>query len=108
MSIDHPKLSICLPVYNGRRFLAAAVESILSQSFSDFELIIVDNASSDTTEEIARRFAAQDVRVRYFRNEKNLGAAPNFNRAFELARAPLVRWASHDDLWTPDAMKLCV
>jgi glycosyltransferase involved in cell wall biosynthesis len=80
----------------------------LSQSFADFELLLVDNASTDATESIGREFAAADGRVRYFRNPQNLGAAPNFNRAYEVSRAPLVRWASHDDFWAPDAMQVCI
>jgi glycosyltransferase involved in cell wall biosynthesis len=108
MLIERPKLSVCLPVFNGQQYLAAAIESILGQTFSDFELIIVDNASTDETESIARRFAEQDKRISFFGNPKNLGAAPNFNRAFEVSRGPLIRWASADDYWAPDAMKLCV
>ncbi|MCS7033940.1 MAG: glycosyltransferase [Phycisphaerae bacterium] len=108
MSHHTPKLSICLPVFNGQRYLALAIESILGQSFADFELVIVDNASTDQTESIARDYARRDRRVRFHRNERNLGAAPNFNRAYHLSSGPLVRWASYDDLWTRDAMKLCI
>lgn len=106
--MSKPRLSICMPVYNGQRYLAAGVESILAQTFVDLELVIVDNASTDATEDICRDFARRDQRVRYHRNVRNLGAAPNFNRAFELSRAPLIRWASHDDLWAGDAMWPCV
>jgi len=101
-------LSICLPVYNGQRYLRAAVESLLSQTFSDFELVICDNASADATESICRELAARDSRIRYYRNARNLGAAPNFNRAADLARGQYVRWASHDDLWAPTAMQRCI
>src|SRR4051812_45028693 len=94
-----PPLSICLPVYNGERYLAAAIASLQRQTFSDFELVISDNASTDGTEAICREAAAGDSRIQYHRSEKNLGAAPNFNRTFSLSRAPLTRWASHDDLW---------
>lgn len=103
-----PRLSICLPVYNGERYLRAAVESLLCQTFSDFELVIADNASTDATEAICRDFAARDERVRYHRNPRNLGAAPNFNRVIHLSRAPMLRWAAADDLWHPRAMERCV
>src|SRR4051812_14299622 len=81
-----PKLSIGLPVYNGENFLAQAVDSILAQDFRDFELIISDNASTDRTAEISRRYAESDPRVRYVRLETNQGASRNFTNAFELAR----------------------
>jgi glycosyltransferase involved in cell wall biosynthesis len=103
-----PPLSICLPVYNGERYLAVAITSLLRQTFSDFELVISDNASTDGTQAICRDFASRDKRIRYHRTEKNLGAAPNFNRAYTLSRGPLVRWASHDDLWAETAMETCV
>lgn len=97
-----------MPVYNGERFVGEAIQSILDQSFRDFELIICDNASTDRTEEICTAFAAQDSRVRYFRNPVNLGAHPNFNRAFALARGRYFKWAPHDDRLHPDYLRACV
>lgn len=85
-----PRVSIGLPVYNGEVFLAETLNSILSQTFQDFELIICDNASTDQTQEICRKFARQDERIRYYRNEANLGAAKNFNRVFSLARGSIL------------------
>ena len=70
-----PRVSVGMPVYNGQRFLPQAIESILSQTFTDFELIIADNASTDDTEELSRAYVRRDRRVRYFRNETNIGAA---------------------------------
>ena len=67
-------------MFNGERYLAAAIESVLEGSFSDFELIISDNGSTDGTEEIARAFAAKDDRIRYLRSATNIGPNPNFNR----------------------------
>ncbi|MEN9578290.1 MAG: hypothetical protein RJA70_1299 [Pseudomonadota bacterium] len=102
------KLGIGLPVYNGERHLAAALESLLAQTFVDFEIVICDNASTDSTEGICRDFAARDPRIRYVRNLQNIGAAPNFNRAFELCRAPYFKWAAHDDVCQPDYTRVCV
>lgn len=75
-----PRVGIGLAVYNGGNFLAEALESILAQTFTDFELIISDNHSTDGTEAICRAYAARDSRIRYVRNERNLSAAPNLNR----------------------------
>ena len=104
----HPRVSIGLPVYNGQRFLAQAVSSLLAQTYADFELVICDNASTDDTEAICRRFAAADPRVRYHRNETNLGAAPNFNRAFALSTGRYFKWAAHDDVYAPTYLARCV
>lgn len=103
-----PRLSIALPVYNGERFLAATIESLLGQTFADFELIIADNASTDATEEIARSFATTDARIRYERAAQNLGAAWNFNRSFHLARGEYFKWAAHDDLHHPLFLQRCI
>jgi glycosyltransferase involved in cell wall biosynthesis len=104
-----PRVSIGLPIYNGENFAEGAIASLLAQTFSDFELVLVDNASTDRTAEICRAFAARDPRVRYHRNERNIGGAPNFNLAFQLAdRAPYYKWAAHDDLHQPEFLAECV
>lgn len=103
-----PCVSIGLPVYNGENYLTQTLDALLSQTFADYELIISDNASTDGTEEICRTYAARDRRIRYFRNEENLGAARNFNRVFELASGEYFKWASHDDLCAPDYLERCV
>lgn len=103
-----PRLSIGLPVYNGEQFLAATIESLLGQTFGDFELIIADNASTDSTPAICERYAAQDSRIRYVRSEANAGAARNFNRTVELARGQYFKWAAHDDLHAPQFLARCV
>jgi glycosyltransferase involved in cell wall biosynthesis len=103
-----PIVGVGLPVYNGERFLAKAVESVLCQTLTDFDLVISDNASTDYTPEICREFAAADPRVRYFRNEINQGALPNFNRVFELARGKYFKWAAHDDALMPEFLQSCV
>jgi glycosyltransferase involved in cell wall biosynthesis len=104
----HPRVSIGLPVYNGERFLGEAIESILAQTYQDFELIISDNASTDRTEEISRAYAAQDTRIRYVRNKKNLGVALNFNQVFHLSSSEFFKWVAHDDLHEPDFLFQCV
>lgn len=104
-----PKVSVGLPVYNGERYLVEAIESILAQTYANFELIVSDNASTDRTEEIVRHYAALDPRIRYFRQAVNLGAAPNFNRVFELAEgSKYFKWAAHDDWIAPTFLEECV
>jgi len=104
-----PKVSIGLPVYNGERYVAQAIESILAQTYQNFELIISDNASTDRTEEICRRYAEHDSRVHYHRQSQNLGAAPNFNRVFELSNgSKYFKWAAHDDWIAPTYVEECV
>jgi glycosyltransferase involved in cell wall biosynthesis len=94
-------VSIGLPVYNGERYLEAGIRSILSQTFTDFELIVSDNASTDRTEQICRTFAAGDSRVRYARSDQNRGLAWNWNRVFALSSGEYFRWSAHDDLADP-------
>lgn len=108
MNCNAPRVSIGLPVYNGEKYLDEALDSILGQTFGDFELIISDNGSTDRTEEICRSRAATDPRIRYYRNETNLGAAPNFNRTFELATGEYFKWAAHDDLLAAEFLEKCV
>jgi hypothetical protein len=104
-----PPVSIGLPVYNGEDHLAAAIESLLAQDYDDFELHICDNASTDSTAAIARRYSALDRRVRVHRNATNIGAAANFNRTFTLASGgPYFMWAAHDDLRHPHFLRRCV
>jgi glycosyltransferase involved in cell wall biosynthesis len=89
-------------VYNGEAFVGRAIESIIAQSFEDWELIITDNCSTDTTEKICRRFANQDSRVQYIRNENNLGVIANFNKVFGFARGEYFKWAASDDICHPE------
>lgn len=93
-----PLVSIGLPIFNGEKFVREAIDSILAQTFTDFELIIADNASSDRTEIICREYAAQDSRIRYHRNATNIGGCNNHNLTFELSRGKYFCWVAHDDL----------
>ncbi|NER32003.1 MAG: glycosyltransferase family 2 protein [Symploca sp. SIO1C4] len=108
MSKNSPRISIGMPVYNGERFLQEAIDSILAQTFEDFELIISDNASTDRTEEICRAYATQDQRIHYYRQQQNRGAAWNFNHIVGLARGKYFKWASYDDVCAPTFLARCV
>ncbi|HTT28273.1 MAG TPA: glycosyltransferase [Solirubrobacteraceae bacterium] len=101
-------MSIGLAVYNGERFLAATLDSLLAQTFADFELIICDNASTDRSGEIATDYAARDRRIRYVRHPVNLGAGANYRHAFEASRAPYFRWSAADDLYARESLARCV
>ena len=103
-----PRLSIGVPVYNEERYLDGCIRSLLAQTFTDFEIIICDNASTDGTFEIAQEWAQKDARISAHRAERNLGAAPNFNWCFELARGELFKWAAADDLVKPDYLEKCI
>lgn len=105
---QNPKVSIGLPVYNGERFLAEAIESVLTQTFTDFELIISDNASTDQTEAICRSYLQKDGRVKYFRSDKNLGASWNYNHTFALSSGDYFRWHAADDVLTPELVEKSV
>lgn len=108
MLIKKPKVTIGLPVYNGEKYLKEALDSILAQTYDDFELVICDNASTDTTSQICLEYAQREPRIRYYRNERNLGAAPNHNRAFQLAKGEYFKWAGYDDRIAPDFLTKCV
>ena len=103
-----PRLSIGLPVYNGQNYLSQSLDALLGQSYQDFELIISDNASTDCTEEICQRYATMDPRIRYLRQPRNIGAAPNHNFVVREARGELFKWAAHDDLFGRDLLARCV
>lgn len=103
-----PTVSVGMPVYNGADYLAQAIESVLHQTYGDFELLIQDNASTDETAEICRAYAAQDARIDYARNPDNVGAINNFNLVFQRARGRYFKWAAHDDLCAPEFLERCV
>ncbi|MGJ5893742.1 glycosyl transferase [Streptomyces sp. V2] len=105
---DRPRLSIGLPVYNGEEYLAESLDALLGQTYEDFELVISDNASADGTQDICRKYAAQDSRIRYLRLPRNIGATPNHNHVLAESRGELFKWASHDDLYARDLLKRCV
>jgi glycosyltransferase involved in cell wall biosynthesis len=108
MNTKAPPVSIGLPVYNGEKFIEEELNSLLAQTFSDFELIISDNASTDRTGQICQAYAAKDKRIRYYRNEQNIGANPNFNRAFELSSGEYFKWAAADDVHRETFIERCI
>jgi glycosyltransferase involved in cell wall biosynthesis len=103
-----PRLTIAVPVYNGARFLEQAVRSLLEQTYSDFALIIGDNASTDATGDIARGLASEDSRIQYVRHERNLGLARNYNSLFRGTQGDLFKWAPADDYCHPLYLERCI
>jgi glycosyltransferase involved in cell wall biosynthesis len=108
MSNHLPIVSIGLPVYNGETYLAKTLDSLLAQTWTDFELIISDNGSTDKTEAICREYAAKEPRILYERQSQNLGASWNFNRVFALSQGKYFKWHAHDDLCAPEFLAKCV
>jgi glycosyltransferase involved in cell wall biosynthesis len=107
-STTQPRVSIGLPVYNAAQYLEQSIGAILAQTYSNFELVIADNASSDATEAICRHYAALDPRVRYYRNPRNQGVTFNFRRVVTLSSGEYFLWATHDDLFAPEYVERCV
>lgn len=102
------RVTVCVPVRNGQKYLARCLDSILAQTFGDFELIICDNASADATESICHRYVASDSRIRYMRQDRNIGPAANFNCGVALSKGEYFHWQAHDDLIAPDFLSRCV
>lgn len=93
----HPKVSIGMPVHNGATFIREALDSLLDQTFTDFELIISDNASTDETEAICHEYVVKDERIRYVRQAKDIGSMANFKFVLDEAVGYFFMWAAHDD-----------
>lgn len=108
MNNTNPRVSIGLPVYNGENYLESTLDALLAQTFTDFELIISDNASTDRTQEICLDYAARDRRIRYVRNATNIGAVKNYNQTVALARGTYFKWNGHDDPCAPTFLEQCV
>ena len=106
---DHvPTVSIGLPVYNGENYLRQAIDSLLAQTFTDFELIISDNASTDGTSKIIEQYAARDPRIKFFQQTANIGATKNFQFTFDQSHGTFFMWAAHDDLWDERWLEILV
>ena len=103
-----PLVSIGVPVYNGARYLAAALHSTCNQTYPNLEIIIHDNASTDRSGTISREMKEADARITYSRNDRNIGAAPNFNNVFKQSSGTYFKWAAHDDLLLPRFIERCV
>jgi len=103
-----PEISIVLPVYNGDEFLAESIQSCLDQSYRDWELLIVDDCSSDRSAEISLAFAGLDPRIRYFRNDLNEKLPKSLNFGFSQATGGYLTWTSHDNRFKPKALETLI
>lgn len=103
-----PRVTIGLPVYNGADYLAEALDSLLGQSYGDFEIIISDNNSDDKTGLICRDYQEVDKRIKYIHHHKSIGGIENFQFVLNEARGNYFMWAAHDDLWDKDYLATLV
>jgi glycosyltransferase involved in cell wall biosynthesis len=108
MSSHNPRLSIGIPVHNGGRFIKETLDAFLKQSYSQFELIVADNASDDETQEVCLAYSRKYKRIRYYRSEKNYGAAWNHNRIVKLSSCEFFMWGAADDLCESDYVERCI
>ena len=100
--MTNTKLFIGMPVYNGEKFIALALNSLCSQSFTNWKLLISDNCSTDRTSEICSQFVSRDKRISYVKQTENIGASGNFKFLLDRADEEFFMWASSDDEWFPD------
>ncbi len=103
-----PKVSVCIPTFNGAAYVRGAVDSILQQEYQDFEVVIVDNCSADQTEALVVEISAQSGKIRFFRNEQNIGLAGNLNKCLEHARGEYIKYLCVDDLLLPGCLEQMV
>lgn len=108
MHKECPLVSIVLPVYNGEKYLKLSIESCINQTYQNWELLIIDDCSSDATPEIAKKYESQDDRIRYYRNEKNLKLPGALNRGFSLTQGEYLTWTSDDNYYRPEALEKMV
>lgn len=99
------KVSVCIPTYNGSEYLRACLDSVMAQTMTDFEVLVVDDTSSDNSVAIVEEYAAADLKVRVVKNERNLGLVGNWNRCVELARGEWIKFVFQDDLIEPDCLE---
>jgi glycosyltransferase involved in cell wall biosynthesis len=102
---SEPLVTVGVPVYNAERYVAQSIDTLLAQTFRDFAIVISDNASTDRTGEICERYAKRDPRIRYHRNDVNIGMPGNFNLTFSMARSKYFRWATADDYCAPEMLQ---
>lgn len=98
-------ISIVLPVYNGEKYLRESIESVIAQTYKNWELLILDDCSTDDSSDIAKEYEAQDDRIHYYRNEKNLRLPRNLNRGFSLSKGKYLTWTSDDNRFRPKALE---
>ena len=100
-----PMVSVIMPAYNAERFVEDAIRSVIGQTVSDWELLVLDDGSSDKTAELVRRLAETDKRIRFLPNEKNMGVARTRNRGFDLCRGQYIALLDSDDVWHPEKLE---
>lgn len=105
MNSTNDLISIVLPVYNGEEFLRESIDSVLAQTYKNWELLIVDDCSTDSSPEIAKEYVKRDNRIHYFRNEQNLRLPRNLNKGFSLANGNYLTWTSDDNRYLPTALE---
>lgn len=98
-------ISIVLPVYNGERFLRASIDSVISQTYTNWELLVIDDCSTDSTADIVAEYVSKDKRIKYFKNEVNLRLPRNLNRGFSLTSGDYLTWTSDDNVFMPTALE---
>ena len=108
MTIAKPRFTVGVPVYNGERYLAATLDSLLNQTLDDFVILVGDNASTDGTADIVQSYVKRDARVRHIRHPKNLGAAGNYTRLCQMADTEFFRWSAADDCSGPRFLEACL
>lgn len=105
---ENIKVSVGIPVYNAEKYLEECLKCYLAQAYDNFEVIVSDNGSTDGTEALCRAYAAKSPRIRYHRQERNMGAGWNYNEVLRLARGPYFKWGAYDDLISPNHLAECV
>jgi glycosyltransferase involved in cell wall biosynthesis len=103
-----PKVSVCIPTFNGASYVGATIDSVLKQKFQDFEIVIVDNCSTDHTEAIVKEHMLLSEKIIFYKNEQNIGMAENFNKCLEYARGEYIKYLCADDLLLPDCLEQMV
>src|SRR3954447_7503777 len=106
--MSSPRVSIGVPVYNGQKYIRYTLDSLVAQTFGDIEILVTDNCSTDSTPQIVAEYAARDPRVKYFKNDVNIGPARNYNRSVNLAGGEFFKWNPADDVCAPDFVEKCV
>lgn len=98
-------VSVIMPAYNMERFIGKAIRSVMDQTYRDWELLVIDDGSKDSTCDIVARLAAEDARIQLIRNEKNMGVARTRNRGFDLCRGDYIALLDSDDVWHPEKLE---
>lgn len=101
----NPKVSVLIPAYNYAHYLSEAIDSVLGQTYKNFELIVVDNCSTDNTEEIVNNYAKHDTRIKFVRNQENIGMYRNYNQALLLATGDYIKFLNADDKFEPTLLE---